>query len=94
LDHISNRDTDKLHELILQLDKIIFKLKPDAEVHTQLKFVLAEIKYNVEELQNLVEEQAGLIYRATSSTYLKGVVNSVLDSMTVDNTLAELKGKK
>jgi hypothetical protein len=54
LDHISNRDIDKLHELILQLDKIIFKLKPDADVHTELKSILAEIKFDIDGLQQRV----------------------------------------
>ena len=94
MDHISNRDIEKLHQLILELDKIIFKLKPDATVHTEQKNILAEIKYDIEGLQDLVEEQAAIIYQATPSTYLKGVVNSVLDTMSVDETLAELKGRK
>ena len=93
MDHISNRDIDKLHELILQLDKIIFKLKPDAGMHTELKSILAEIKFGIDGLQHLVEQQAGLICQLTPSSYLKAVVNSVLDSMSVDDTLAELKGK-
>jgi hypothetical protein len=93
LDHISSRDIDKLHELILQLDKIIFKLKPDADVHTELKGFLSEIKFDIDGLQHPVEQQAGLIIQLTPSSYLKGVVNSVLDSMSVDDTLAELKGK-
>jgi hypothetical protein len=58
LDHLSNRDIDKLHELILQLDKIIFKLKPDADVHKELKGILAEIKFDIDGLQRLVEQQA------------------------------------
>ena len=91
MEHISNRDIDKLHELILELDKIIFKLKPDADVHTELIGILAEIKFDIDGLQHLVGQQAGLICKLTSSSYLKGVVNSVLDSMSVDDTLAELK---
>ncbi len=93
MDHVSNRDIDKLHDLILQLGKIIFKLKPDADLHTELKNILAEIKFDIDGLQHLVEQQAGVIYQLTPSSYVKGVVNSVLDSMSVDDTLAELKVK-
>ena len=94
MDHLSNRDIDNLQALILELDKIIFKLNPEAELHTELKNILAEIKFDIEALQDLVERQADLIYQATPSTYLKGVVNSVFDTISVEETLAELKGKK
>lgn len=48
----------------------------------------------VEGPQGLVVQQAGIVYQLTSSSGLKGVVNSVLDSMSVDVSLAELKAKK
>jgi len=94
LEHISNRDIDKLHDLILQLDRIVFKLKPDADLDTELKNILSEIKFDIDGLQRLVVQQAVLIYQLTPSSYVKGVVNSVLDSMSVDDTLAELKVRK
>ena len=94
MEHISNRDIDKLHDLILQLDRIVFKLKPDADLDTELKNILSEIKFDIDGLQRLVVQQAVLIYQLTPSSYVKGVVNSVLDSMSVDDTLAELKVRK
>lgn len=94
MDHISNRDIKKLHELILELDKIVFKLDPESGIHTNLPTTLAKIKYDIESVQNLVIGQAKFISSRTSSLYLKDVVNSLLNSMSVDETLAELKGKK
>jgi len=80
--------------LILEFDKIIFKLDPESGLHINLKTTLAKIKYDLDALQNFVLGQAEIIYSMTLSSYLKGVVNSVLDSMSVDDTLVELGGIK
>lgn len=94
MNHPSNNDLEKLQAVILALDKIIFKFDPTSGMHTNLATTLAKIKYDVDSLQNFAVAQANFIYSRTSSTYLKGVVNSLLDTMSVDETLAELKGIK
>jgi hypothetical protein len=94
MDHVSNRDIEKLHDLILVFDKMVFKLDPESGIHTNLPTTLAKIKYDITSLQNLVVSHAQFIYSRTPSSYLKATVNSVLDSMSVDDTLAELKRRK
>ncbi len=94
MNHPSNNDLEKLQAVIMALDKIIFKYDPTCGMHTNLATTLAKIKYDVDSLQSFAISQSSFIYSRTSSSYLKGVVNSVFDSMSVDETLAELKGFK
>lgn len=89
--HSSNTDLDKLRDLILEFDKIVFKLDSASGIHTNLKTTLAKIKHDVDALQNFAVGQAQVICSLTNSSYIKGVVNSALDTVSVDDTLAELK---
>jgi hypothetical protein len=89
VEHPSNGDIDKLKALILKLDKIIFKLDPASGIHTNLATTLAKIEYDVSSLRNLAMGQAEIIYSRTSSSYLKRVVKSILNTMSIDDALRE-----
>ena len=91
MNHPSNSDFAKLQDLILEFDKIIFRLEPTSPIHTNLNTTLDKIKDDVGSLQNFLNGQAKIICSLTSSAYLKGLVNSVLDSASVDETLTVLK---
>jgi hypothetical protein len=86
----SNTDVDKLHALIAEMDKTLYRLSPGANTG----FVagqLPKIKHDIDQLQDFVTELGKIIYPLTPSSYLKGVVNSVLDTMSVDDALDDLK---
>ena len=86
----SNNDVDKLHALILEMDKALYRLSPGATT-LSIAGQLQNIKHDVDQLQDFVIELAKIIYPLTASSYLKGVVNSVLDTMSVDDALDDLK---
>ncbi len=46
---------------------------------------------DVEQLQALVREMGTTIYNLTKDPHLKAVVNSVFESISVEDTLAELR---
>ena len=94
MNHPSNTDIDKLRLLITQFDEIIFKLDPTSGTHINLKTTLAKIKNDVASLQNFAKGQAQFICSQTTDSYLKGVANSVFDSMSVEAALAGLRGSK
>ena len=93
MEHSSNRDIVKLTALILKLDKIIVNLDPASGIHANLATTLAKIKYDVSSLRNLVIGQAEVIFSQTSNSYLKEIVKSVMNTMSVDDALLELKDK-
>jgi len=69
MNYPSNNDLEKLQDVILALDKIIFKLDPNSGMQTNLTTTLAKIKYDVDSLENFAIAQARFIYSRTSSTY-------------------------
>jgi hypothetical protein len=86
----SNTDVDKLHALMAEMDKTLYGLSPGGNT-ISVASQLPKIKQDVDQLQDLVIELAKVIYPLTPSSYLKGVVNSVLDTISVDDALDDLK---
>ena len=86
----SNNNVDKLHALIVEMDRTLYRLSPGANT-LSVAGQLPKIKDDVDQLQDFVIELGKIIYRLTPSSYLKGVVNSVLDTMSVDDALYDLK---
>ncbi len=87
---ISNYQIEKLQDLVVEMDKTLYGLSPGFEmpsVFAQLSMIGDEIDL----LHDLVIELGQTIYPLTSSSFLKGVVNSVLDTMSVDTALDDLK---
>ena len=86
----SNFDREKLLDLILEMEKSLFRISPGAN-HGSVAGQLPKIKDDVDELQGFVIELAKIIYSLTPSSYLKGVVNSVIDTISVDDALNDLR---
>jgi hypothetical protein len=86
----SNFDTEKLEGLILEMEKTIFRLSPGIDT-LRYTLLLPKIKDNVGQLQDLIIKMGKIIYPLIQSSFMKGVVNSVLDSINVDDALRALK---
>lgn len=85
MEHASNNDVDKLRAIVFEMDKIIRALSPRKTMPFDKSI------RDVDTLQEIIRERGKIIYDLTPSSYLKGVVNSVFDTTSVDESLEDLK---